>query len=75
MENELRAKLTATAERCTRITGMSEATIGLRAVNDNTIFKRLRSGAGFTIKTFDRLMAFMEEQIGLCMSEPEKVSL
>lgn len=60
MENELRAKLIATAERCSRLSGMSEATIGLKALNDNTVLKRIRAGAGFTVKTFDRLMAFME---------------
>lgn len=61
MEHELRAKLISTAERCTRLTKMSEATIGLKAVKDNTVFKRIRKGAGFTVKTYDRLMAFMEE--------------
>ncbi|MCY1741186.1 hypothetical protein [Ensifer sp. SL37] len=40
---------------------MSEATIGLKALNDNTFFKRLRSGAGFTVKTYDKVMAFMEK--------------
>lgn len=63
MEHELRAKLISTAERCTRLTEMSEATIGLRAVNDNTVFKRIRKGAGFTVRTFDRLMAFMDKQM------------
>lgn len=61
MEHELRAKLISTAERCTRLTEMSEATIGLKALNDNTFFKRLRSGAGFTVKTYDKVMAFMEK--------------
>lgn len=61
MEHELRAKLLSTAERCTRLTEMSEATIGLKALNDNTFFKRLRSGAGFTVKTYDRVMAFMDK--------------
>lgn len=61
MEHELRAKLISTAERCTRLTDMSEATIGLKALNDNTFFKRLRSGAGFTVKTYDKVMAFMEK--------------
>lgn len=65
MEHELRAKLISTAERCTRLTGMSEATIGLKAVNDNTVFKRIRLGAGFTVKTFDRLIAFMETSMAV----------
>jgi hypothetical protein len=61
MEHELRAKLISTAERCTRLVGMTEATIGLKAVNDNTVLKRIRSGAGFTVKTYDRLMGFMDK--------------
>ncbi len=63
MEHELRAKLISTAERCTRLTKMSEATIGLKAVKDNTVFKRIRGGKGFTVKTYDRLMAFMDEAL------------
>lgn len=63
MEHELRAKLISTAERCTRLTEMSEATIGLKAVNDNTVFKRIRAGAGFTVRTYDRLMAYMEKSL------------
>lgn len=61
MEHELRAKLIATAERCSLLTGMTEATIGLKAVKDNTVLKRVRGGAGFTIRTFDRLMSFMDK--------------
>lgn len=63
MEQELRAKLISTVERCSRLTEMSEATIGLKAVRDNTVFKRIRGGAGFTVKTYDRLMAFMEKEM------------
>lgn len=63
MEQELRARLIATAERLARLRKMSEATIGLKAVKDNTILKRIRTGSGFTIKTYDRLMEFMESEI------------
>lgn len=61
MEQELRNRLFETAERLTALTEMSEAAIGLKAINDNTFFRRVRdSGAGFTAKTFDRLMAWMD---------------
>lgn len=61
MEQELRTKLFETAERLTKLTGMSEMAIGQKAINDNTFFKRVRdNGAGFTVKTFDRLMGWME---------------
>lgn len=61
MEQELRAKLFETAERLTALTGITEQSIGQKAINDNTFFKRVReNGAGFTVKTFDRLMGWME---------------
>lgn len=62
MEQELRNRLFATAERLTKLTGLSEMAIGQKAINDNTFFKRVRvDGAGFTVKTFDRLMVWMEQ--------------
>lgn len=62
MEQELRTQLFATAERLSTLTGITEQSIGQKAINDNTFFKRVRdNGAGFTVKTFDRLMAWMDE--------------
>lgn len=64
MEHELRTKLFETAERLSALTGISEQSIGQKAINDNTFFKRVReNGAGFTVKTFDRLMGWMEEAL------------
>ena len=61
MEQELRTQLFETAERLTALTGITEQSIGQKAINDNTFFKRVReNGAGFTVKTFDRLMAWMD---------------
>lgn len=62
MEQELRTQLFETAERLTTLTGITEQSIGQKAINDNTFFKRVRdNGAGFTVKTFDRLMTWMDE--------------
>ena len=63
MEQELRTKLFQTAERLTKATKVSEQTIGQRAISDNTFFKRVREGAGFTVKTYDRLMSWMEQEL------------
>lgn len=63
MEQELRTRLFETADRLTRATKMSEQTIGQKAISDNTFFKRVREGAGFTVKTYDRLMAWMEQEL------------
>lgn len=62
METELRTNLLATAAKLAE-RGITEETIGLRAIKDNTFFKRMRGGSGFTVKTYDRLMAWMTEEI------------
>lgn len=64
MEQELRTRLFETAETVTAITGLSEQAIGQRAIKDNTFFKRVRErNAGFTVKTYDRLMDWMNAEI------------
>lgn len=62
MENELRTNLLESAAMLAK-RGITEETIGLRAIKDNTFFRRMRNGAGFTVKTYDRLMAWMKEEI------------
>ena len=39
--------------------GMSASTFGLRAINDGTLVARLKNGAGTTIRTADRIQAFI----------------
>lgn len=63
MENELRNNLITTAAMLAAQKEMTEETIGLRAIKDNTFFKRMRGGAGFTIKTYDKLMTWMKEEL------------
>jgi len=62
MEQELRSKLLETAAKLAD-RGITEETIGLRAIKDNTFFKRMRGGSGFTVKTYDRIMAWMEAEL------------
>lgn len=63
METELRNNLISTAAMLAAQKDMSEETIGLRAIKDNTFFKRIRGGAGFTIKTYDKLMGWMKSEL------------
>ncbi len=63
MEQELRNALLDRAKAVCATLDVSEETIGQRALNDNTFFRRIRNGAGFTVKTYDRLMAWMEEAL------------
>lgn len=63
MENELRNNLITTAAMLAAQKDMTEETIGLRAIKDNTFFRRMRGGAGFTIKTYDKLMLWMKAEL------------
>lgn len=68
MEKELRQNLINSAVELTTLTGMSEQAIGLNAIKDNTFFPRIRGvgkdkPAGFTVKTYDRVMAFMKSEL------------
>lgn len=63
MEQELRKNLIETAAILSAQKGVTEETIGLRAIKDNTFFKRMRGGAGFTVKTYDKLMAWMKTEL------------
>lgn len=38
---------------------MSESTFGVRAINDGKLVGRLRSGAGLTVRTIERVRSFM----------------
>ena len=59
MEEILRQHLIMVAQAFEAATGVTMPTIGRRALNDNTILARLAGGQGFTVKTYDRLMAWL----------------
>jgi hypothetical protein len=56
MEETLRLTLIDLAAKFEAATGVSPATAAKRALNDNTFFSRIEEGAGFNIRTFDRLV-------------------
>lgn len=58
MEESLRHSLLALAAAFEAATDISPATVGKRALNDNTFFNRLREGRGFNVRTYDRLVAW-----------------
>lgn len=59
MEQTLREQLLFLANGYATATGVSEKTIGKRAINDNTFFDRLAEGNGFTVKTYDRVVRWL----------------
>ena len=42
--------------------GMTDTAFGLAAVNDGKIVPRIRSGKNITLRTVQRLVAFMEQR-------------
>lgn len=59
MEETLRQYLIDAAKQFEAATGVSAAGIGKKSVNDNTFFARLSEGQGFTVKTYDRVIAWL----------------
>lgn len=59
MEETLRAHLFECAALFEEATGITPATVGKRALNDNTYFARISSGQGFTIRTYDKVMEWL----------------
>ena len=57
----LRTHMTHCAKALEDADGISWASIGKRALNDNTFFARLQQGGGFTIRTYDRLMQWFSD--------------
>lgn len=63
MEHELRSQLLEKAAAVCKARQITEETIGQKALKDNTFFKRMRGGAGFTVRTYDRLMSWMDDEL------------
>ncbi|MBX9760670.1 MAG: hypothetical protein K2Y29_17960 [Beijerinckiaceae bacterium] len=61
MEEFLKTSLLALATQFERATGVSPATAAKRALNDNTFFSRIEGGAGFSVRTADRLLQWFSD--------------
>lgn len=62
MEETLRQNLSSCVAAYGAATGLSGAAIGLRALRDNTFFRRvLDERQGFTVRIYDRVIGWMSE--------------
>jgi len=61
MEEIARSDLLLLADKFSVAADMSLQAIGQRALNDNTFFARLAAGSNFTLRTYDRLVAWFSE--------------
>ena len=62
MEETLRNHLLELARLFEAKTGITAGTVGKRALNDNTVFARLRAAeTGFGVRTYDKLVRWFSE--------------
>ncbi len=61
MEESARADLMLLAARFSDVEGISLQAVGLRALKDNTFFRRIAQGSGFNVRTYDRLVVWFSE--------------
>lgn len=60
----LRDELIAAAERHCQAHGITKAALGEAVMKDNKFFARIEAGGGFTIRTFERFMAYFAANAG-----------
>lgn len=58
MEAELSENLLRLARIYCRETGLAPSTTGMRAAHDARFFKRIESGKGFTVRTYDTVIGW-----------------
>ena len=68
-EDDIRACLVQTAEKFSKTSGMSLSAIGVASVGDSKFIARVRSGYGFNVKTYQRVMSWIECQQSLEAAE------
>lgn len=61
LETSARNGLIQLAETYSTATGVSLATIGKRALNDNTFLARIVHGQTFTVRTYDRVVQWLSD--------------
>jgi hypothetical protein len=60
--DDIRTALVARAEAFAMANNTSLSAIGLNAVNDTKFLIRVRDGLGFNIKTYQRVIDWLDEQ-------------
>lgn len=61
MKSIARSNLLAVATAFAEAEGVSLASIGQRALKDNTFFSRVASGSNFTVETYDRVVKWLSK--------------
>ena len=74
MEDELRANMLLLADAYVAGTGAAQSTVAMKAVRDARFFDRLRDDKGFTVKTYDTVLAWFSENWPASVAWPDTVS-
>lgn len=68
-EDDVRACLVARANRYAETAHTSLSAIGVAAVGDSKFISRVQAGLNFNIKTYQRVMDWIEQAETACLSE------
>lgn len=55
------ARILEAKNRYCEITGLASATVATKVMNDGKFFDRIESGAGFTMRTYEKVMKWFHE--------------
>ena len=58
MEEKLRDHILLITARYGEAVGLTDGAACRRAINDDTLLKRIRGGASFTVRTYDRIVGW-----------------
>lgn len=62
MANELVEQMKAMIREGSELTGWSESTVCLRAVNNGRLYQRLQEGGNFNVSTYERLKKWLAHE-------------
>jgi hypothetical protein len=73
LEPTLRANLATLTALFSKHAGASAAKIGQSALNDNTFLPRVANGAGFSVRTYDRVVEWLSANWPAEVGWPENI--
>jgi hypothetical protein len=73
IESELTRRLRLLSQAYVAATELSPATVWFRAVGDSRFLERLAAGGSFTVRTYDRILAFFDARWPVAVPWPDSV--
>lgn|SRR5215813_11358124 len=60
--DEIREALLSRADALARLTGLSRSVISKKALNDTSFLHKVAAGGNFTVRSYERLMAWIDRR-------------